>query len=227
MEPADRPRVKICCISSPSEARTAVKLGASALGLVSEMPSGPGVISEAQIGEIAADVPPGVAAFLLTSRTDPAAIIQQQRACRTNTIQLCDRLDGGGYRDLRRSLPGVGLVQVIHVTGWEALEQAMKMAEQVDALLLDSGNPALAVKELGGTGRVHDWEVSRRIREESPVPVWLAGGLSSGNVKQAFQAVRPFGLDLCTGVRTQGVLDPVKLRNFFDAVETCRPSGPM
>jgi phosphoribosylanthranilate isomerase len=71
-------RVKICCISSPQEAELAIRSGASALGLVSEMPSGPGVISDDKILEIANHVPPGVASFLLTSKQDVASIVAQQ-----------------------------------------------------------------------------------------------------------------------------------------------------
>ena len=91
--------------------------------------------------------------------------------------------------------------------------------EHVDALLLDSGNPSLAVKELGGTGRTHDWKLSRRIRDSVSIPVFLAGGLTPSNVADAVAAVEPFGLDVCSGVRSDGNLDPVKLRAFVDAVK--------
>lgn len=211
-------RVKICCIASIEEARLAVRAGASALGLVSEMPSGPGVISETRIKEISATVPPPIATFLLTSRTDPEEIIAQQQRCRVNTIQICDRPSRGVYADLRRSLPGVSLVQVIHVGDERSVAEALQVAHAVDALLLDSGDPSLPTKELGGTGRTHDWQVSARIVEESPVPVFLAGGLNPGNVDEAIRSVRPFGVDLCTGVRTLGKLDERKLAQFMEAV---------
>jgi len=158
----DHPRVKICCISSREEARIAIECGASALGLVSAMPSGPGVIPEETIAEIAASVPPPIATFLLTAKQDTESIIAQQRRCRTNTIQIVDRFLGT-YEDLRTALPGISIVQVVHVTGEESLEEAIAVATHVDALLLDSGNPLLAVKELGGTGRRHNWTLSRRI----------------------------------------------------------------
>src|ERR1044072_6703447 len=164
------PRVKVCCIASVEEARTAVECGASALGLVSEMPSGPAVISEELIAEIAARVPPPVATFLLTCRQDAASIVAQQRRCRVNTLQLCDRVPVETYAELRAELPGVSLVQVIHVGGEESFEEATTVAPHVDALLLDSGKPDLAVKELGGTGRTPDWRVSRRIVEASRAP---------------------------------------------------------
>jgi phosphoribosylanthranilate isomerase len=211
-------RVKVCCISSVEEARLAVRLGASALGLVSEMPSGPGVISEALITEIAATVPPPIATFLLTSRTDPDEIIAQQRRCGVNTIQLCDALPSGAIAKLRKALPGISLVQVIHVLDDSSIAEAQAAALAFDALLLDSGNPMLAVKELGGTGRIHDWTLSAEIVKKSRVPVFLAGGLNPENVAEAIRAVRPFGVDLCTGVRTNGALDERKLARFMEAV---------
>ena len=212
---APRVRVKICCISSPQEAELAIRSGASALGLVSDMPSGPGVISEDTILEIATQVPPGVASFLLTSKQDAASIVAQQRRCRTSTLQIVDRLPAGCHRELRSSLPGIGIVQVVHVTGPESVDEALTVASEVDAIVLDSGNPSLPVKELGGTGRVHNWELSRAIREQIPVPIFLAGGIGPHNVRRAIEEVGPFGIDLCTGVRTDGKLDQGKLESLF------------
>ena len=218
MEPAQQPRVKICCMASPEEAALAVRYGASAVGLVSAMPSGPGVIAEEHIAAIAARVPPGVATFLLTSRQDVAGIIEQQRRCRTNTVQLVDRLEHGTYEELREALLGVKLVQVIHVAGQESFDEALRIAPHVDALLLDSGNQSLAVKELGGTGRIHDWQISRAIREAVGVPIFLAGGIRAENAADALRQVGPFALDVCTGVRSDGRLDEAKLAALMDAV---------
>jgi phosphoribosylanthranilate isomerase len=209
------PRVKICCISSLQEAELAIEHGAAALGLVSTMPSGPGVISEELIAEIAAKVPPPVASFLLTSQQEVDVIVAQQRRCRTNTLQLVDRLTRGSHSDLRQRLPGIAVVQVIHVVGPESVDEALAVAPYVDALLLDSGNPALQTKELGGTGRRHDWSLSRKIREQIDIPLFLAGGLKPGNVRQAVDQVGSFGLDVCTGVRTDGKLDRAKLAALF------------
>jgi len=211
------PRVKICCISSVQEAALAIQCGASALGLVSSMPSGPGVIGDERIAEIAATVPPAIGTFLLTSRQSVGEIIKQQHFCRTNTIQICDHLTDGTHRDLKRALPGISVVQVVHVTGPESIEEAVRVAPHVDAILLDSGNQKLAVKELGGTGRTHDWSLSRSIREAIRAPLFLAGGLTAENVAQAIAEVGPFGLDLCSGVRTDGRLDATKLTRFFAA----------
>jgi phosphoribosylanthranilate isomerase len=211
------PKVKICCISSVEEARLAVACGASALGLVSAMPSGPGVIDEELIAEIIRMVPPPIGTFLLTALQHADAIIDQQKRCRPNTMQLVDTVAEAELIRLRRALPGIALVQVIHVTGPESIEEACAIAPHVDAILLDSGNQKLDVKELGGTGRVHDWTISSTIRERCGKPLFLAGGLKPDNVRDAIAQVQPFGLDLCSGVRTDGKLDEAKLRAFFAA----------
>lgn len=198
----------------------AVEAGASALGLVSRMPSGPGIISDELIAEIAATVPPAVGTFLLTSRQSVDEIVVQQRFCGTNTIQICDHLTRGTHCELKQALPGISIVQVVHVTGPESLVEAAAVAPHVDAVLLDSGNQKFAIKELGGTGRTHDWSLSRQIRERISVPLFLAGGLTPENVAQAIAEVGPFGLDVCSGVRTGGKLDADKLARFFAAVRT-------
>jgi phosphoribosylanthranilate isomerase len=218
LKPPDLPRVKVCCIASAAEARLAIAHGAAAVGLVSEMPSGPGVIPEALIAEIAASVPPGVETFLLTSGQTVGGIVAQHRRTRTTTIQVCDDLPDGSLADLRAALPGVSIVQVVHVDGDDAIERARAIAPLVDAVLLDSGNQKRAVKELGGTGRRHDWRISRRIRDAVGVSVYLAGGLTAANAAEAIATVRPFALDVCSGVRTDGRLDPPRLAAFFAAV---------
>src|SRR3972149_6990628 len=205
-----KPRVKICCINSIEEAKLAIEFGASALGLVSEMPSGPGVISDEVIFEIAKAVPPHIATFLLTSKTDSKKIIEQHKRLRTNTIQIVDELKTGTHKEIKEALPGINIVQVIHVQDEQSIDEAVKVSENVDAILLDSGNPNLEIKELGGTGRKHNWELSRKIRESIIVPVFLAGGKNYTNVKEAVETVSPFALDVCSGVRTNGNLDAGK-----------------
>ena len=211
-------RVKICCITSPQEAADAISFGASAIGLVGKMPSGPGPISDEEIFAIARTVPPPVATFLLTSQQTAQGIIDHHHRTRTNTIQIVDELKKRDYAAIRDALPNVKLVQVIHVLDERSVDEAAELAEPVDAILLDSGNPNLAIKELGGTGRRHDWRLSRRIVETCGKPVFLAGGLNADNVREAIGAVQPFGLDLCSGVRTDGKLDLRKLDAFFNGV---------
>lgn len=214
-----RTRVKICCISSMDEARLAIRHGADALGLVGPMPSGPGVIDLADVARIARAVPPPVATFLLSSETGAAGLIAQAQACRPTALQIVDAVDDASvYPAVRDACPGLKLVQVIHVTGPQSVDEARNVAAHVDALLLDSGNPNLAVKELGGTGRIHDWTTSAAIVRAVGIPVFLAGGLKPENAARAIGEVGPYGLDLCTGVRKAGVLDDVRLGDFMRAV---------
>ncbi len=210
-----KPRVKICCILTLDEAKLAIKYGAAALGLVGNMPSGPGVIRDSEIAAIANSIPPPIATFLLTSETDVQSIIEHHQRVNTNTIQIVDKLATGTYAEIRDALPGIKLVQVIHVIDERSVEEAIALAEKVDALLLDSGNPNLAIKQLGGTGRTHNWKWSRQIRENIAIPLFLAGGLSPENVQTAIKMVQPFGLDICSGVRTNGQLDEQRLAAFF------------
>jgi phosphoribosylanthranilate isomerase len=213
-----RTRIKICCISSVDEARLAIALGADALGLVGKMPSGPGPIEDELIAEIAKSIHPPIASFLLTSEQSASGIIDHIKRVHTNTVQIVDELTDGGYWQIREELPVVRLVQVIHVTGDESFRQAIELAPLVDALLLDSGNPKAAIKTLGGTGNVHNWEISKEIVRSVSVPVFLAGGLRTGNVREAIDMVKPFGVDVCSGVRTEGKLDAEKLKSFINAV---------
>jgi phosphoribosylanthranilate isomerase len=214
-----RPKVKICCISSILEAKLAIQYGASALGLVGEMPSGPGVISDNLIQTIVPTIPPPIATFLLTSQTSAEGIIAHHKKVNTTVIQMVDALQTGTYQQIRTALPSIKLVQVVHVIDERTIDEALKAAESVDALLLDSGNPNLTIKELGGTGRIHNWALSRKIVEQSRVPIFLAGGLRPDNVRQALEVIQPWGVDLCSGVRTNEKLDEKKLASFFRAID--------
>lgn len=212
-------KVKICCIASIEEAQMAIELGATALGLVGPMPSGPGVISNEEIANIAAQIPSSIETFLLTSETKAATIIAHHRFAPTTTLQLVDALERRAYKVIKDAIPEVKIVQVLHVLGEETIQEAIEIAPQVDALLLDSGNPKLKVKTLGGTGKTHDWNNSRRIVEAVDIPVYLAGGLKAENVVEAIKKVQPYGVDLCSGVRTNGKLDREKLESFMKKVQ--------
>lgn len=208
-------KVKICCISSLQEAELAIELGASAIGLVSEMPSGPGVISENLISEIASSVPKNIDTFLLTSKQSSKEIVEQLKRCKTNTVQIVDNLVSGSYSIIRNEIPKIKIVQVLHVQNEKSIEDALKIENYVDAILLDSGNQNLEIKELGGTGKTHNWEISKAIVEQIKIPLYLAGGLNSQNIIEAITTVKPYGVDLCSSVRTNGKLDKQKLTEFF------------
>ena len=212
------PKIKICCIGSVEEAKLAMEYGASAVGFVGNMPSGPGVISDSLIAEITKTIPSNILTFLLTSETTISQIIEHHNRVHTNTIQIVDKLEENNYQELRDNLPRIKIVQVVHVLDESSIQEAIEISKYVDYILLDSGNPNLETKILGGTGNVHNWEISKIIREKIDVPMFLAGGLNSENVAEAIEFVQPYGVDLCSGVRTKGKLDENKLKKFFEAV---------
>ncbi|MDX1460348.1 MAG: hypothetical protein R3348_04770 [Xanthomonadales bacterium] len=211
-------RVKVCCIQDLDEAHAAIAAGAWALGLVAEMPSGPGPISDERIATILDGLPAGIETFLLTSRTDAGAIIEHHRTCPATTLQLVDHVPEDELRRLRRRLGGVRLVQVIHVLGPQSVEEALAVAPLVDMVLLDSGKPHAEQRTLGGTGDTHDWQISRQTRERLEIPMFLAGGLHPGNVAEAIRTVKPFGVDLCSGLRDRNRLIPRTLDSFMSEV---------
>ncbi len=196
----------------------AIKFGADALGLVGHMPSGPGVISDNLIAEIAEYAPPPIATFLLTSETTAKGVIKHHKKVNTSVIQLVDKLTEGTIEDIKEALPAIKIVQVIHVTGESSINEAIEAAKSADSILLDSGDPGKQVKELGGTGRTHNWDISREIVETIKKPVFLAGGLRDSNVRDAIDFVGPFGLDICSGVRTDGELNEFLLEDFFQMI---------
>ncbi|MGB0906658.1 MAG: phosphoribosylanthranilate isomerase [Maricaulaceae bacterium] len=214
-----RVRVKICCIASLEEARIAMDAGVDALGLVARMPSGPGPISDEAILAISSKIPPPISTFMLTSETTAERIAAHINVTQPTTVQIVSHIDLEESKRLAVLKPHIRRVQVIHVEDMSAVELIPVYAPYVHAFLLDSGKPNAQIPELGGTGRIHDWAISRAFVEASPLPVFLAGGLNPSNVGEAIASVKPFGIDLCSGVRTNGALDPSKLRNFMLAIE--------
>ncbi len=207
--------IKVCCIRSAEEARCAAAAGATYVGLVGEMPSGPGPIGDDAIRDIVAEAPAHVTTVLLTSRTEPEGIADHVVSTGVAAVQIVSRVDAGVRRRLRELVPSTPVLQVVHVEGPEAVEVALAAAEAADFVLLDSGRPSAGTPELGGTGRPHDWTVSREIVRRLEVPVLLAGGLAPFNVTAAVRAVRPAGVDACSGLRSpDGRLDEAALRDF-------------
>ncbi|WP_421788519.1 phosphoribosylanthranilate isomerase [Hyphobacterium sp.] len=213
-----RTRVKVCCISSREEASKAIAAGADALGLVGPMPSGPGVISIKQSADIAASTGPSVARFFLSSQNTAEGLAAEARRGGAETVQIVRHIAPTELERLSRLDPSLRRVQVIHVEDGTALDLIDAYAPFAQAFLLDSGRPGAETAELGGTGRAHDWSISAEFVRRSPLPVFLAGGLTPDNVADAIRTVRPFGLDLCSGIRTSGRLDPDLLARFMRAV---------
>ena len=206
-------KLKVCCMKSIEEIHLAHRYGATAVGLVGPMPSGPGMISDQEARTFARAAPEGIATFLLSSRTSAAEIKEHIDFCQPTTIQLVWHVDPSVHEILAKTRT-TQRVQVIHVEDESAIQLAQTYAPYVDALLLDSGKPDAATAELGGTGRTHNWQLSKQIVAAVDVPVYLAGGLNPANVQSAIDIVAPYGVDLCTGVRTNGKLDESKLAAF-------------
>jgi phosphoribosylanthranilate isomerase len=131
---------------------------------------------------------------------------------------MVDALTDRQYHKIREAIPHVKLVQVIHVLDEKAVQEAIEISEWVDAILLDSGNPNLSTKVLGGTGKTHNWDLSKKIRENISIPTYLAGGINKDNIRMAIDHVQPYGIDLCSSVRTNGQLDERKLEELFRAL---------
>jgi len=216
---------KVCGIQSTEEADLAVAAGAAALGLVAEMPSGPGPISDDKIREIAGHVLKKhgyeVWRVLLTSRIDAEAIADHIAMTGVNTVQLVDVPAVGAHERLRKVFPHIRLIQVIHVEDERAIDEAVAAAHTADAILLDSGKPNARHRTLGGTGNTHDWSISRKIVATIEKPVFLAGGLKPDNAVAAIKEVSPYGLDICSGLRDTNNdyrLVPAKLNAFAKAL---------
>ena len=211
--------IKICCIQNDTEVEIAAAAGATHVGLVAAMPSGPGPIPDERIGKIVDAVPLGVAAVLLTARTDADSISEHVRATGVSAVQIVREVSAEVRLSVKAAVPSIEILQVVHVGGPEAFEQAQRAVVGSDFVLLDSGRPSARTPELGGTGRTHDWAVSAQIVSRLDIPVFLAGGLGPENVEEAIRKVRPAGVDLCSGIRDPaGRLVVGRLSAFVEAV---------
>lgn len=213
-----RTRIKICCIASVEEARMAIAAGADALGFIGVVPPTPRAIPDEAIADIAAAVPPPVATVLVGSQREAGTMAAQVRRARPSTLQIVAPIEPAEWVRFAEMEPDIRRIQVIHVEGPEALDLIPVYAPYVHAFLLDSGKASAATPYYGGTGETHDWAISAAFVARSPLPVFLAGGVTPANVAEAIRRVRPYGLDLCTGLRTDGKLDPGKLADFVRAV---------
>ncbi|MDZ7629315.1 MAG: phosphoribosylanthranilate isomerase [Parvularculaceae bacterium] len=221
---------KICCMQSEAEIDMAAAAGAFAVGIVGPMPNGAGFLDDATAARLARY---GVKhhgdklwVTLLTKRTRGDDIAAHVAAIGANAVQLVDRPEDGAYGFLRARFPALKILQVVHVEDGRAVDDAREAAPFVDAVLLDSGKPSAATPTFGGTGDRHDWSISRRIVESLDKPVFLAGGLNPSNAAEALSAVRPFGLDICSGLRDRGrgdALIPERLAAFAAALKPKRP----
>lgn len=207
--------IKICCIQTEGEALLAARAGADMIGLVGAMPSGPGPIPDSEIASISDRMRERISTVLLTSETTPEGIVAHIARCNPDAVQLVDRVPAQVFAAIRAAFPALRIFQVIHMQTTADIETALDAARRADALLLDSGQPDAALRQLGGTGRVHDWALSAKVAARACCPVWLAGGLTPDNVAEAVRTVRPHGVDVCSRVRVDGQLQPALLDGFI------------
>lgn len=210
----DRPLLKVCCISSISEALLALEKGADFLGLVGPMPSGPGILSLEDIKVIVRAIPEDAKTILLTSETDAEHIATSVKSLGVKAVQIVRELPVNVLSKIRSLLPETIILSVVHVIDESSIEIAKSYEGISDYILLDSGKPSKGI--LGGTGAVHNWDYSKQIVAELNIPVFLAGGLNPNNVRNAVDQVKPAGVDLCSGLRTNDKLDAAKLNAFVN-----------
>jgi len=210
---------KICCIRSLDEAQIVVRAGADAIGFVGIDPPTQRTLADDSIAQIIQEVTHSVSTVLLTASTSAEAIASQLKRTGASDVQLSAEISEEELGKLANSEPGIRRIKVVHVEGQQSLQAINRYSSLVDRFLLDSGNPNVARPVYGGTGRTHDWTVSAEFVRKSPIPVYLAGGLTPENVAKAISQVRPSGVDLCSGVRTADKLDPAKLLAFMSAIQ--------
>jgi phosphoribosylanthranilate isomerase len=212
-----RTRVKVCGNRSGRDVALAVAAGVDAVGLICGLThrSEDG-LDAPRAAALARQVPPYVTTVLVTHLAAPDRILDLVDAVGPDLLQLHGEIEPDCTREVRRARPAIRIVQAVHVTGEAALTRAQRFEPHCDALLLDSRT----ADRLGGTGITHDWSLSRRIVDRARVPVILSGGLTDRNVIEAIRTVRPFAVDVNSGVDDPaGDKDPARLDRFVHAAQ--------
>ncbi len=201
------------------DAKKAVAFGADALGFkVGIKHKTEDEVSPYQAKEIVSLLPPFVSSVMVTHLSDSASIISLLKLIESiATIQFHDKIDVSEIEKVRERFPSVKLITTIHVDrGFGPLKKLHQYDEVVDAIIVGSVN--LREDRIGGTGMTHDWSITRRIVNESLLPIILAGGLTPENVQDAIITVRPYAIDVNSGVKVDRFSrrkDPVKMKNLI------------
>ena len=208
--------VKICGIRRHEDALIAAELGADAIGLlVGQRHNSPDFISAAVARDISRTLPPSVEAVLVThiENIDELERLLQQSGI--TTVQLHSEIASSSVERLRGRLPDVKIFKSVHVISADSVAYPEAFRKLADGLVLDSIN--VATDQIGGTGKTHDWSISRQIVTRYPeIPIILAGGLNSENVRSAIEYVHPFGVDVNSGTKgSDGFKDARKMREFI------------
>jgi phosphoribosylanthranilate isomerase len=211
-------RTKICGIRNHEDALTAIRAGANAVGfLVGITHLAEDKIDKETAKEIIGKLPPFVSRVLVTHFTNENAIVDLAEYLGVDTIQIHDYIPPKAVLHVKETLPYCKIIKAVHIINESEAVELMHDFETVsDALLLDSRT----ADRLGGTGMVHDWNISKKIVSLSQVPVILAGGLTNTNVFDAVVKTRPFGVDVNSGVEVTGWKNYEKIKQFI--TEACR-----
>jgi phosphoribosylanthranilate isomerase len=213
-------RVQIAGVSTLDEALAAEQAGADALGFTVRLPTGVhDGLTEAVARGIIAALPPFIASVAITYVDTARAAVDLCRYLGVSALQLHGPFPTQELPLIRAALPHLKLIRAVHVTGPQAPAQARALERRVDALILDTYDPVC--DRHGATGKTHDWAISRQIVDQVRTRVILAGGLTPDNIAEAVRAVRPWAVDVHTGVEdADGRRNFDKLRAFIERAKT-------
>ncbi|NLZ30120.1 MAG: phosphoribosylanthranilate isomerase [Methanomicrobiales archaeon] len=204
-------RVKFCGTTSRMDMQCAIDAGCDALGFImGVVHQSSDVVTPAEAAEMIRWLPPFIEPVAVTHLQDPEDLIKLVRDSRCTTLQIQNTIEPFATDAIRDALPFVKIVKAVHVMDESAIRTGKLYEPYVDALLLDSRTR----EKIGGTGIPHDWNISAEIVANSAIPVILAGGLTPENVAGAIRRVRPYGVDVHTGIKKDGIRDPEKTLAF-------------
>ncbi len=206
-------RVKICGIMNEQDLNCAISGGADAVGFIVEVEGSRHRISAEYARELIRKAPVFIksVAVIAPDSSEDAALLAQKTGA--DILQIYGAIGPDEIKTLRKRVP-----QKV-IAALPPGEEARRLAEVADAVLLDTFKDG----KLGGTGAVHDWSVSATLARELTVPVILAGGLNPSNVRDAIRTVRPYAVDVASGVETNGIKDQKKVESFIREVRSCLP----
>ena len=208
--------VKICGVRRQEDALLAAELGADAIGLlVGQKHTSPDFIFTTVAKDIARALPPSVEAVLVTHVEDLDELERLLQQSEIRTIQLHSEIAPSSVERLRGRLPHLKIFKSINIISADSVAYPEAFEKLVGGFVLDSIN--VATGQLGGTGKTHDWSVSRQIvMRYLEIPIILAGGLNSENVRSAIEYVHPFGVDVNSGTKApDGFKDTRKIEEFI------------
>jgi len=208
-----RVRVKICGITREEDLAVAVAAGADAVGFLVGVPSSPRNLTLERAERLLRQVPIFVDSVVVMAPQNINGLVEICEGLKPTAIQIHGKKNFDAS-EIRERIKDTRLIKTVYVTKDALKETVIEDLKTFDAVLLDSFTKV----QYGGTGRVHDWTLSRQIKEAvAPLPVILAGGLKPENVKEAILTVQPYAVDVASGVELRpAVKDHEKIRAFVE-----------